>query len=193
MKLHTSNTWWLIVGSLFVLSIVFGAGYELGRWQAWRLVIKELSANQPQASTAPTAEVKLSNPIVSSDENCRQLEVTQRYSFYHKAIDLSADQPCTIKSAGEGVVEVAGWDDSGYGNRIIIDHGNGLRTLYAHGQTPFLVKPGQKVIMGQPLFEMSSTGRTTGQKLHFEVRLRGELKDPEEYISFPIDPNQVKG
>jgi murein DD-endopeptidase MepM/ murein hydrolase activator NlpD len=96
--------------------------------------------------------------------------ISQRYSWYHQAVDIAnASHPDILASQG-GTVVTAGWNAGGYGNYVIIDHGNGYRTLYAHMVTnSIIVKPGQVVSQGQKIGVMGSTGRSTGTHLHFEV------------------------
>lgn len=99
----------------------------------------------------------------------------------HKGIDIARPSNYTIKAADNGIVTYAGWDDSGYGNMIIIDHQNGMTTKYAHLESISVV-PGQVVQKGQPIGVMGSTGRSTGVHLHFEVRVNGSLVDPLDYL-----------
>ena len=95
--------------------------------------------------------------------------ITQRFVWYHRAIDIANHSAPDVLAADSGKVIIAGWiDNSGYGNRIIIDHGNGYRTLYAHLQRIYVV-PGQGVGRGSAIGKMGSTGRSTGTHLHFEV------------------------
>jgi murein DD-endopeptidase MepM/ murein hydrolase activator NlpD len=104
--------------------------------------------------------------------------ITQRYSWYHKAIDIANKSAPNILAADAGKVIVAGWPDAyGYGNRVIIDHGNGYRTLYAHMSRVYVV-PGQTVKRGDAIGRMGSTGRSTGTHLHFEVIRNGVYLNP---------------
>lgn len=101
--------------------------------------------------------------------------ITQGYSFYHKAIDIANRAGGPILASDSGVVVGAGWlDNSGYGNRVIIDHGNGFITLYAH-LSVVQVTNGQQVGRGAVIGQMGSTGRSTGVHLHFEIRKGGAL------------------
>lgn len=103
--------------------------------------------------------------------------ISQGYKFYHKAIDISNRSGGPILAADSGTVSVAGWDSSGYGNRIMIDHGNGAVTLYAH-LSVLQVAAGQRVNRGDVIGQMGSTGRSTGTHLHFEIRQNGVFANP---------------
>ena len=107
--------------------------------------------------------------------------ITQGYSFYHKAIDIASGGGGPILAAESGWIVASGWDGSGYGNRVIIDHGNGSRTLYAHLRVLNVVE-GQSVNRGDILGEMGSTGRSTGTHLHFEIRQDTVLLNPLDYL-----------
>lgn len=108
--------------------------------------------------------------------------ITQRYSFYHKAIDIANRGGGPVLAADAGVITTAGWlDSSGYGNRVVIDHGNGYVTLYAHMSVVQVVN-GQRVKRGDVLGQMGSTGRSTGIHLHFEIRQGGALLNPLNFL-----------
>lgn len=109
-------------------------------------------------------------------------QISQGYRFYHKAIDISNRAGGPILAADSGTIIVAGWiDNSGYGNRVMIDHGNGYVTLYAH-MSVVQVQVGQRVNRGDVLGQMGSTGRSTGTHLHFEIRHGGVLDNPLSYL-----------
>jgi LysM repeat protein len=108
--------------------------------------------------------------------------ISQGYKFYHKAIDIANRASGPILATDGGTIKVAGWlDNSGYGNRVVIDHGNGMISLYAHLRA-ISVKTGQKVNKGDSLGEMGTTGRSTGTHLHFEIRQNGMLQNPMNYL-----------
>lgn len=107
--------------------------------------------------------------------------ITQGYSFYHKAFDIANRGGGPISAADGGTVVVAGWSTAGYGNHVMIDHGNGFVTLYAH-LSLIQVRPGQGVDRGNVIGQMGSTGRSTGVHLHFEVRRGGILENPGTYL-----------
>ncbi|MBS4201330.1 M23 family metallopeptidase [Bacillus sp. FJAT-49732] len=101
----------------------------------------------------------------------------QRWGSLHKGIDIARPSNYTIKAADHGVVVSAGWDNGGYGNKIVIDHQNGFRTVYAH-LSSISVSAGQKVEKGSAIGIMGSTGNSTGTHLHFEVYQNGQLRNP---------------
>ena len=85
-------------------------------------------------------------------------------------------------AADAGRVTGAGWpDNSGYGNRVIVDHGNGYVTLYAH-MSRIAVVAGQSVNRGDLIGYIGSTGRSTGPHLHFEIRASGALQNPLNFL-----------
>jgi len=94
----------------------------------------------------------------------------------HEGIDIAADQGQPVRAVKDGRVVFAGPRGT-YGETVIIDHGNGLRTLYAHNYR-LLVSEGQRVLAGQSIARVGSTGRSTGPHLHLEVLLNGVPFDP---------------
>ncbi|QHI71258.1 murein hydrolase activator EnvC family protein [Aminipila terrae] len=95
----------------------------------------------------------------------------------HTGVDIGAPSGTTIVAANAGTVIKAGWNNS-YGNMIMIDHGGGIVTLYAHNSS-LLVKAGDVVSRGQAISKSGSTGQSTGPHLHFEVRVNGNYVDPQ--------------
>lgn len=104
--------------------------------------------------------------------------VTQHFAWYHPALDIADRSGPPVAAVDGGTVIVAGWpDNSGYGNRVVIDHGNGYTTLYAHFANVY-VSAGQKVSRGQVIGKMGTTGRSTGIHLHLEIRYKGIALNP---------------
>lgn len=99
----------------------------------------------------------------------------------HKGVDFGAPNGAPIVAANSGRVVSAGMTSGGYGNQTIIDHGDGLKTMYAH-QSAIRVRPGQTVRRGQNIGAVGSTGNSTGPHLHFEVHLNGRPVDPAPYL-----------
>ena len=104
-----------------------------------------------------------------------------RWGSQHKGIDIARPSDYTIKAADNGTVIFAGWD-AGYGNKIEINHNNGLVTVYGHMKT-LVASNGQVVSKGQQIGVMGATGRSTGVHLHFEVYEGGALRNPLDYLS----------
>ncbi|MBB3114226.1 murein DD-endopeptidase MepM/ murein hydrolase activator NlpD [Paenibacillus phyllosphaerae] len=100
----------------------------------------------------------------------------------HAGMDMAAPAGTPIYAAESGTVLVAQWW-SGYGNAVIIDHGNGLWTVYGHIRNGGIkVEKGETVKRGQKIAEVGSTGQSTGNHLHFEVRLNGTPVEPSQYL-----------
>jgi murein DD-endopeptidase MepM/ murein hydrolase activator NlpD len=98
----------------------------------------------------------------------------------HEGIDIAASTGTPIWSAADGTVIHAGWL-GGYGNLVVVDHGNGLATAYAHASA-ILVAVGQQVAQGETVALIGSTGTSSGPHLHFEVRVNGVAVDPLLYL-----------
>ena len=108
--------------------------------------------------------------------------ITQRSWHCHHAVDVAAPEGTPIYAADSGYVVVAGWKGSGYGKVVIVNHGNGFQTLYAH-LSVISVSVGESVTKGQQVGLMGNTGHSTGSHLHFEIRKGSELQDPLEFVS----------
>ena len=104
--------------------------------------------------------------------------ITQMYKAWHKGLDIANHSGGNILAADSGTIVHAGWVNSGYGNMVMIDHGNGYVTLYGHMLANLRVVVGQTVKRGDVIGSMGSTGRSTGTHLHFEVRTSGGNRDP---------------
>lgn len=102
------------------------------------------------------------------------------YRRFHAGVDFGASTGTTIHAADSGRVIFAGWY-GGYGRAVIIDHGGGITTMYAHTSRVF-VSEGQNVTQGQPIAAVGSTGLSTGPHLHFEVRQNGNPVNPMGYL-----------
>ena len=125
----------------------------------------------------------LANPVpgysyISSGYGNRTLN--GRYEF-HGGIDIPAPMGTNVVAAESGVVISSGWQD-GYGYTVVIGHGNGMSTLYAHNSTN-LVSSGQEVSRGQVIALVGSTGYSTGPHVHFEVRINGSHVNPRNYVN----------
>lgn len=110
----------------------------------------------------------------------RKNPFTSRGSEFHKGVDFAASHGQTVSATGDGIVIFSGWN-AGYGRMVIISHGYGLSTLYAHN-SKLLVNQGDKVKKGQAISKVGSTGRSTGTHLHYEVKLNGKNVNPANYF-----------
>lgn len=109
--------------------------------------------------------------------------ISQSFHFGHPGMDITAPEGTKIYPLKDGVVVIMtnlNWD---YGRSVVIDHGNGLKTLYAHMGKIF-VEEGEKVTTNKPLGEVGMTGRTTGPHLHFEVIKEESRINPQSYLAF---------
>ena len=122
---------------------------------------------------------------------CRSGRLTSDYGYrihpisgkkkFHAGIDIGGNPVGTpVLASANGIVITAGWL-SGYGNTVIIDHGNKISTLYGHNSR-LSVKVGDVVTKGQKIAEVGSTGNSTGPHIHFEVRVDGKHTDPKEWL-----------
>ena len=99
----------------------------------------------------------------------------------HPGIDLAGPYGTPIYATADGTVLRAGWNSGGYGNLVELDHGRGITTRYGH-MSAILVSAGQHIKRGQQIGRMGSTGRSTGNHLHYEVRIDGRAVNPIPFM-----------
>jgi murein DD-endopeptidase MepM/ murein hydrolase activator NlpD/low affinity Fe/Cu permease len=120
---------------------------------------------------------------ITSNFGYRIDPITGAKGAYHKGMDFGAPGGTDILAAGNGKVIVAQWW-GGYGNTVVIDHGSGMWTLYAHMKSNSMtVEYGDSVSRGDKIGEVGTTGRSTGNHLHFEVRKNEVAVNPKDYIN----------
>ena len=117
---------------------------------------------------------------ITSPFGMRTHPITGVYKL-HTGTDIGAPYGASFIAANDGIVTYAGWNRA-YGNMVIIDHGGGISTLYAHGSA-ILVQVGQTVMKGTEVLKVGSTGYSTGPHAHFEVRVNGQYVNPIDYIT----------
>lgn len=117
---------------------------------------------------------------ITSNYGMRTHPITGVYKL-HTGVDLGAPMGANFVAANDGIVTKAGFNTA-YGNMVIIDHGGGVSTLYAHG-SEILVAVGQTVKKGDNILKVGSTGYSTGAHAHFEVRVNGQPVNPLPYIT----------
>ncbi|MGL6174197.1 MAG: murein hydrolase activator EnvC family protein [Cellulosilyticaceae bacterium] len=120
------------------------------------------------------------NYRLSSEYNPRESPITGKNEF-HQGIDIPAPYGKAVVAAADGVVITSGWV-RGFGNTIMIDHGSGLVTIYGHNSS-LTVSNGQQVKKGQQVARIGSTGYSTGNHCHFEVRINGRHTNPWKYLN----------
>lgn len=106
--------------------------------------------------------------------------ITQYFSWRHTGVDIAGPPSNKIVAAADGVVVISGWQ-RGYGNTIVIDHGNNKKTRYGHASKLY-AKKGERVSRGETIAMVGSTGRSTGPHLHFEVLVGNRRVNPLSYI-----------
>ncbi|NDW18521.1 M23 family peptidase [Dysgonomonas sp. 216] len=107
---------------------------------------------------------------------------------FHAGMDFAAKTGTDIYATGNGTVIYADWKQ-GYGKCIIVDHGFGYQTLYAH-MDEYKAKVGQKVIRGEKIGEVGNTGKSTGSHLHYEVHVKGQPDNPAKYYFMDLSPEE---
>lgn len=144
-----------------------------------RIVVAQ-PAIQPRANTVLPAAPKSAFGMIWPTSVRR---ITQYYWWKHPAIDVGGGNKgigLPIYAADAGVVEYAGWG-TGYGLQVVINHGNGIKTRYAHANK-VLIEKGQRVEQGTVIMEMGNTGWSTGPHLHFEIYINGRRVNPLSYV-----------
>lgn len=143
------------------------------------------------ALDAASVEYKMYMNKLPDQRPLRNIRITSGYGYrrdpfnsrsaFHNGYDLGAPSGTTIYAAGAGEVTYASYHNGGYGNLVIISHGNGIQTMYAHC-SKLNVKVGDIVGKGDKIAAVGSTGRSTGPHLHFSVLVNGEFVDPTRYV-----------
>lgn len=152
------------------------------------------AAQEPAAAAAPVAPpvpaatvstARLAAPLasmsVSSPFGLRTSPITGGSGELHTGLDLAASCQTAVFAAGAGTVVEAGWSAYGGGNRIVVEHGNGLKSTYNH-LSSIETRVGAAVGAGQRLAGAGTTGNSTGCHLHFEVLLNGQTVNPQGWM-----------
>ncbi|HEY8345825.1 MAG TPA: M23 family metallopeptidase [Symbiobacteriaceae bacterium] len=181
------------------LRVITGSDVETGRRRSIAVASRSAESRssrtaraavetQPEATAAVApAEQVASAPAVASTSMIWPVtgavatsEFGPRWGTLHRGIDLAVPAGTPAVAAQSGTVVFAGWDGT-YGYCVVIDHGNGVQTRYAHASA-LLVTTGDWVEQGTPILEVGSTGYSTGPHLHFEVIVGGEPQNPRLYL-----------
>jgi murein DD-endopeptidase MepM/ murein hydrolase activator NlpD len=152
-------------------------------------------AEAPPVSNAPTAEettgTERTSPVTGQDAQIAwtpmldQITITslfgQRWGRNHNGVDFDAETGDPVYAAYPGTIMYAGWE-TGFGNLVVIDHGDGVETYYAHN-SEILVAEGDWVDAGDQIANAGNTGRSFGSHVHFEVHVNGEPVEPLGYLA----------
>jgi murein DD-endopeptidase MepM/ murein hydrolase activator NlpD len=161
------------VGVLVITAILFMA-----------VLPHSIAAFQTRVDAAQ-AKIEVEVEIVRTQHSVRlpvnRYQISQGYHFFHQALDFAATKGAPVYTIMEGVVEEANYGRLGYGNVVTVDHGNGLKTLYAH-LSKIEVKEGQKIDNGAIVGLIGSTGWSTGPHLHFQLWQDGKLVNPKAFF-----------
>lgn len=134
------------------------------------------------SGTGTIAGIITSDPL--SNPDCAGYVFIRGFSPWHNGVDLSKYGGCPIRAIADGTVIYAGWGTYGEGYNVKIDHGNGIQSMYYHGDGNIWVKPGDHVARGQDIMYMGCTGNCTGTHLHLGLRINGVVSDPAPYVPY---------
>lgn len=160
---------------------VFGGGLAMVVAGSAFLPQGTVNAQEP---ASPQIVIQAENPLNterSLQQPLEHIKVNQSYTYYHPGMDYGGRVGDPVKSIKTGRVKFAGYTRDGYGNNVIVEHGGGLESLYAH-LSKIEVKAGQQVTMDTEIGQVGRTGHATGPHLHLEVRLNGRNVNPVTYI-----------
>lgn len=131
----------------------------------------------PTPQKPPPSAPKVTGMVWPTDSN----RITQYFSWRHPALDIAAPKGTPIYASDDGVVILVEQRYTGYGWQLMIDHGNGLKTRYAHASKLYVTK-GQRVQKGDVVALIGSTGRSTGPHVHYEIYVSGRRVNPFTYV-----------
>lgn len=157
--------------------------YENSKITSRSLTSSRKSSGTTQSSTTTTATT---NSKVNSGLFVKPVSgtITSKYGYrssgFHTGLDIATSSGTPIHAAAAGTVTYAGWKGS-YGNLVIIDHGNGYQTYYAHCSAIY-VSVGEYVTTDTAISAVGSTGNSTGPHLHLEIRINGSTVNPQNYL-----------
>lgn len=131
---------------------------------------------RPASEAPPGKEVAGTQLAWPTDQHL----INQYFHLGHPGVDINGNLKQFIYAADDGTVTFAGWNSGGYGNMVLIDHGNGMITRYGHARELFVHK-GDHVTKGQTIAGLGTTGHSTGPHLHFEIYVNGKRVNPLEF------------
>ncbi|HEY6192517.1 MAG TPA: M23 family metallopeptidase [Bacteroidota bacterium] len=153
--------------------------------QSYRQIVKKSEYNKGYFSALPA--LKPMEGFYSVGEFGLRMHPVLGIFKTHEGLDIVNDVGTPVVAAGDGVVEMAGQSGGGYGITVVLRHGYGYQTLYAH-LSKVLVHAGQHVVRGQLIAKSGKTGLVSGPHLHYEVRYNGVSKNPADYFLDDVNP-----
>ena len=146
-----------------------------------QLLSAQSAASVSRAASAGSLGAPLATMATASPFGYRVSPITGGTGDFHRGQDYVAQCGTSVMAAATGTVTFVGWHQYGGGNRVVVDHGNGLETTYNH-LSSFNVTEGQTVSRGDVIALSGTTGASTGCHLHFEVQVNGEVVDPTGWL-----------
>ena len=165
--------------------VTYVNGYETGRTVITSTTLEEATTTYALMGTKEKPRTASKGYFITP---VASYTITSKYGYrtlngkreFHTGVDFAASYGTAIRAADGGTVTYAGWKGN-YGKLVIITHDDGSQTYYAHNSS-LLVSKGDKVYQGQTIAKMGSTGRSTGNHCHFEIRINGETVNPLNYL-----------
>ena len=146
-----------------------------------QLLSAQSAGSITRAASAGSLGAPLAQLTTASPFGFRVSPITGGAGDFHRGQDFVAQCGTPVMAAASGTVTFVGWHQYGGGNRVVVDHGNGLETTYNHLSSAS-VKMGQTVSRGDVVALSGTTGASTGCHLHFEVQVNGEVVDPTGWL-----------
>ncbi|MEE0840237.1 MAG: M23 family metallopeptidase [Acutalibacteraceae bacterium] len=173
----------LTVAVLFIIKTFFADLFSVTKENYYEYFGDETVTEPEMVSAKANSFVApVANGIVTSNYGIRQSPFSTDKEK-HYGTDIAAEKGTEILAVKEGKISFVGNDSDGYGNYLKINHSGSLQTLYGHCNE-ILVGEGEYVMAGQPVATVGSTGRSTGNHLHFEILINGEAVNPVWYMVF---------
>lgn len=146
-----------------------------------RLTVLEAMYNEKRLNNIAVPSLPPVEGVAYSSNFGWRIDPFNGHQAFHEGVDFTTETGTPVRAAAGGVVVYSQFNNSGYGNSIEIDHGNGMVSRYAH-LSKMDVKEGDIVLRGQRIGLVGSTGRSTGPHLHFEIRIGGAPQNPANYL-----------
>lgn len=169
-----------VKGSCELVSTKYYINGEFVDEQSEQLVIDEGVPAQVSVGTKPRPAGVGTGEFITPASGKLTSGYGARWGRNHNGIDIGAPTGTPVYASDDGVVTCSKYRNS-YGNTVVIDHGNGYETYYAHN-SELVVSEGQTVKKGQLIAKVGSTGNSTGPHCHFEIHYNGEIKNPANYL-----------